>query len=155
MAVIVNIQFEIVAGKREEALGIINPNLPDTRSYEGCHWVHLVTPIDDENRVEALSMWDSKEAYEQYFQWRIDSGAFEEIVPLMVGDPVLLPGRRATRLELLHRGRAPAGAAADDGAIVRAGAGNLHHALCHRRRRTLRIRLRRNCGTGSTRGAPR
>jgi hypothetical protein len=34
-------------------------------------------------------MWDSKEAYEQYFQWRIDSGAFEEIGPLMVGDPVL------------------------------------------------------------------
>ena len=65
MAVIVNIQFEIAAGKREEALGIININLPDTRSYEGCHWVHLVTPIDDENRVEALSMWDSKEAYER------------------------------------------------------------------------------------------
>ena len=89
MAVIVNIQFEIAAGKREEALGIINPNLPDTRSYEGCHWVHLVTPIDDENRVEALSMWDSKEAYEKYFQGRIDSGAFEEIGPYMVGDPVL------------------------------------------------------------------
>ena len=49
----------------------------------------MVTPIDDENRVEALSMWDSKEAYEKYFQWRIDSGAFEEIGPFMVGDPVL------------------------------------------------------------------
>ena len=29
------------------------------------------------------------EAYEKYFQWRIDSGAFEEIGPYMVGDPVL------------------------------------------------------------------
>ena len=89
MSVIVNIQFEIVEGKREEALGIISPNLPDTRSYEGCHWVHLVIPLENENRVEAISMWDSKEAYEKYFQWRIDTGAFEEIGHLLVGDPVL------------------------------------------------------------------
>ena len=47
------------------------------------------TKTYEDNRVEALSIWDRKDSYEKYFQWRIDSGAFEEIGTLVVDDRVL------------------------------------------------------------------
>ena len=88
MAVIVNLQFSTQPGKREQAVAFLDKILPDTRSYDGCQWLHSTTNIEDENKWEFFSLWESKEKYDTYLQWRMDSGVMEESAEFLDGEPV-------------------------------------------------------------------
>ena len=88
MAVIVNLQFSTQPGKREQAMAFFDIHLPDTRSYDGCHWLHSTCDVADENKWEFFSMWESKEKYDIYLQWRMESGVMEETKAFMDGEPV-------------------------------------------------------------------
>ena len=79
MAVIVNVQFSIQPGKREQAVAFLDKNLPDTRSYDGCQWLYSATDIEDENKWEFFSLWESKEKYDTYLQWRMDSAPWKNL----------------------------------------------------------------------------
>ncbi|MBB81909.1 MAG: hypothetical protein CMN02_14385 [Roseibacillus sp.] len=50
-----------------------------TRAYEGCHAVYFVQNQDDPSNLEFCSKWDSRQHYENYLQWRIDSGILEDV----------------------------------------------------------------------------
>ena len=86
MAVIVNVQFSIQPGKREQAVAFLDKNLPDTRSYDGCKWLYSATDIEDENKWEFFSLWESKEKYDTYIQWRKDSGTLEKSAEFVDGE---------------------------------------------------------------------
>ena len=88
MAVIVNLQFSIQPGKRDQAVLFLDKILPDTRSYDGCQWLHSTTSIEDVNKWEFFSLWESKEKYDTYLQWRMDSGVMEESTEFLAGEPV-------------------------------------------------------------------
>ena len=88
MAVIVNLQFSTQPGKRELAIAFFDKNLPDTRSYDGCHWLHSTSDVEDERKWEFFSMWESKEKYDTYFQLRMESGVMEEAAAFMDGEPI-------------------------------------------------------------------
>ncbi len=70
MSVLVNLQMRVKQGQMPGLLETLKGLLPDTRSYEGCQWVKLATNIADENVLEAVSQWDSKEHYDTYHKWR-------------------------------------------------------------------------------------
>ena len=88
MAIIVNLQFSNQPGKRGQAVSFLENILPDTRSYDGCHWLHSTTDVEDENKWEFFSMWESKDHYDTYLQWRMGSGTMEEAAAFMDGEPV-------------------------------------------------------------------
>ena len=88
MAVLVNCQLRFYPEKREEASVFFKRILPDTRAYEGCQGLHWTENIEDPSHIEFFSLWDSKEQYDKYLQWRQDSGVMEESEAFLDGDPV-------------------------------------------------------------------
>ena len=65
MALIVNITWFVKPEKRTQFVAELSGKLPVTRAYDGCHWLYLANNADSEtDRVEAVSMWDSREKYD-------------------------------------------------------------------------------------------
>ena len=87
--VFVNLQLKIKKGLESEFIDELNVLLKETRSYEGCHAVYFIQNQDDPSNLEFCSKWDSKQHYEKYLQWRIESGVLEETAnKLGDGEPV-------------------------------------------------------------------
>ena len=76
--VFVNLQLKIKKGLEFKFIDELNVLLKETRSYEGCHAVYFIQNQDDPSNLEFCSKWDSKQHYEKYLQWRIESGVLEE-----------------------------------------------------------------------------
>ena len=75
MACIVNITLSVKPELRAECLHELSLILPGTKSYSGCHWVYL-SENSDSDKIEAITKWDSREAYNTYLAWRQESGFF-------------------------------------------------------------------------------
>ena len=87
--VFVNLQLRIKKGLESEFIEELNVLLKETRAYEGCHAVYFVQNQDDPSNLEFCSKWDSRQHYENYLQWRIDSGILEDVSNRYGdGDPV-------------------------------------------------------------------
>ena len=87
--VFVNLQLGIKKGLESEFIEELNVLLQETRAYEGCHAVYFVQNQDDPSNLEFCSKWDSRQHYENYLQWRIDSGILEDVSNRYGdGDPV-------------------------------------------------------------------
>ena len=68
---------------------IINEVLPDTRNYSGCSALYMTENIDIPNQVEFVSIWDSKEHYDTYLNWRDETGLLAEMAEkYLEADPV-------------------------------------------------------------------
>ena len=77
--VYVNLQLKIKKGLESEFIEVLNKLLPETRAFEGCHAVYFIQNQDDPSNLEFFSKWDSKEHYEKYIKWRVDSGVMEDV----------------------------------------------------------------------------
>ena len=73
MACIVNLTVSVKPELRAEFLHELSLILPGTKSYSGCHWVYLCENSDSD-KIEAITKWDSREAYDTYLAWRQESG---------------------------------------------------------------------------------
>ena len=88
MSVLVNLQLKVKQNQVPNVLETFKELLPGTRSYKGCHWVKLATNIENENVLEAVSQWDSKEHYDTYIKWRIETGVVAALREFLDEDPV-------------------------------------------------------------------
>ena len=61
-------------------------HLPDTRKYDGCQEL-TGYEHEDGNIIVQVQHWDSKEHYQKYLAWRVESGVLAELEPLLDGDP--------------------------------------------------------------------
>ncbi len=87
--VLVNLQLRIKKGLEAGFIEELNVLLKETRAYEGCHGVYFIQNLDDPTNLEFFSKWDSREHYEKYLQWRVDSGVLEDVSERYGdGDPV-------------------------------------------------------------------
>ena len=75
MACIVNITLSVKPELRAECLHELSLILPGTKSYSGCNLVYL-SENSDTDKIEVISKWDSREAYDTYLGWRQESGFF-------------------------------------------------------------------------------
>ena len=88
MNLLVNLQLKVKPGQVPDLLETFKEILPGTRAYEGCRWVRLVTNVEGENILEAVSQWDSKEHYEAYLKWRTETGVLAALLEFLDEDPV-------------------------------------------------------------------
>ena len=87
--VFVNLQLKIKKGLESECIEELNILLKDTRAYEGCKALYFVQNQDDLSNLEFIEKWDSKEHYEKYLQWRVESGVLEDFsTKYVVEEPV-------------------------------------------------------------------
>ena len=76
--IFVILQLNIKKSLESECIEELNILLKDTRAYEGCNALYFVQNLDDPTNLEFCSKWDSKEHYEKYLQWRVESGVLED-----------------------------------------------------------------------------
>ena len=61
-------------------------HLPDTRKYDGCQNITAYEHEDGRVFVQ-VQHWDSKEHYQKYLAWRVESGVLSVLEPLLDGEP--------------------------------------------------------------------
>ena len=73
--ILVNLQLAVKPDQLDAMkTRFINEVLPDTRNYSGCNALYMTENIDIPNQVEFVSIWDSKEHYDTYLNWRDETG---------------------------------------------------------------------------------
>jgi len=74
MSIILAITVPAAEGKRDDLVAAFNEVLPATRAFEGCISVEILLAVESPNDLVLLEEWESREDYDNYRQWRTESG---------------------------------------------------------------------------------
>lgn len=61
--------------------------LPGTRGFDGCNTIYLIQNQDTPTGIMVVEQWVSRQHYEKYLQWRIETGIMAELTGMMDGEP--------------------------------------------------------------------
>jgi len=59
--------------------------LPDTRIYGGCQGVDVYFNMDNPGNVVVVEQWESRAHYDQYLQWRMETGVIDKVSAMLDG----------------------------------------------------------------------
>ncbi|MCA9669474.1 MAG: antibiotic biosynthesis monooxygenase [Myxococcales bacterium] len=93
--VIVIAQFPAKPEEGNKLFEAFQQALPDTRRFDGCLGMEFARELDKPHNFLLIERWESKEKYDKYLNWRIETGLLEALGPLMTGQPVIsywIPG---------------------------------------------------------------
>ena len=82
-------ELTITEGRFDEFRDFMLKILPETRPYEGCVSIEFVRNQDNPAHVLVMEKWNSRKDYENYFNWRMESGVMKELVGMIEGEPKL------------------------------------------------------------------
>lgn len=84
-------------------LQLLTKHLPDTHKFNGFIDISIYSEEDTE-LVIFISKWQSFEVYQQYLQWRIDTGVMATLGSLLAAPPVIrqLTKEISDSLELIY-----------------------------------------------------
>ena len=63
--------------------------LPDTRAYDGCQSLDVYFNTEDTGNMVMVAFWDSRVHYENYLNWRTETGVLDK-VGLMFAEPPII-----------------------------------------------------------------
>jgi quinol monooxygenase YgiN len=89
MACTVLLEVKLKPEAIETAKGAFKEILPDTRAYDGCQGVYVVENQDEAGNLVVVETWDSREKYEKYFAWRVETGVIDQLGAMCEGPPSL------------------------------------------------------------------
>ena len=87
MACQVILEFQVKDDCIEKLRSWLKEVLPDTRGYEGCISISVIQNQDSPTSIAVVEQWESREHYENYLQWRSETGILNAMVDMMVGEP--------------------------------------------------------------------
>ena len=87
MSVHVILELTAASNKVDELKALFKEILPDTRRYKGFISIDLFTNQDNPDEIVAIEVWESREAYQTYFNWRAETGLFDQLGPMVAGEP--------------------------------------------------------------------
>jgi quinol monooxygenase YgiN len=85
MTTMVCINAVLKDGCLEDAVKFLQERFPETRSYDGCQGITAYLGEDGLSMV-FIEHWNNKAAFEQYLNWRQDSGSFAYFSDLVEGE---------------------------------------------------------------------
>ncbi len=86
MSVTVILEADVKLGKKQQLLQLLITYLPETRKYKGFVDISIYSEAESK-LVIFLSKWQSVEAYQQYLQWRTDTGVMDLLANLLESTP--------------------------------------------------------------------
>jgi len=87
MAINVILELTAAPGKAQDIKSYFESILPETRTYPGYIDLHVLENLDDENNFVVYEAWESRDAYQTYFNWRAEQGVFDKLGAMIVGQP--------------------------------------------------------------------
>ena len=50
---------------------------------------YVVSDVEDSDKIELFGRWESKEKFETYFQWRIETGFIKKLGEYLAAEPAV------------------------------------------------------------------
>ena len=88
MPATITVTLNVKPGKRDDLLQLLKGALPDTRSFDGCYSVNVLSDQSNPNKVLFYAAWESKAHYDKYLAWRTQQGMLVKLKEYLTGDPV-------------------------------------------------------------------
>ena len=81
------LEFKAKEDAVESIRSYLREILPDTRSYDGCVGLNITQNLDDPTSFAVVEQWDTRKHYENYLQWRTDTGVLDKLAEMIDGEP--------------------------------------------------------------------
>ena len=88
MAVRVIVQVRARPGHGDTVAEFLQSIMPEARAYAGCTSAIAYQSREDLDDVLLAEIWDSREHYERYIEWRRGEGVSDRLKSMLDGDPV-------------------------------------------------------------------
>jgi quinol monooxygenase YgiN len=85
---VVFVEFWLESSNLDDALPIVHGALADTRAFDGCVQVDVLTENDDPTHLIVVEQWSTPEHRAAYRQWRAGEGALTDLAPFLARPPV-------------------------------------------------------------------
>lgn len=86
MSITVMLNIKIKKDSQKEFEELMKTKLVQTRQYKGFQKIKIYKD-EGSNNVVFYSIWDSKKDYENYFNWRMETGVLTKIATLSESEP--------------------------------------------------------------------
>ncbi len=86
MGIMVLVQANINPKFSSQIKSYLAEILPDTRAFDGCHYIDVYFETDKPNNMLLVEKWDSREHYQKYHAWRTETGVIDKIRSMVEGE---------------------------------------------------------------------
>ena len=87
MAVTVLVNFVAKPEANDQLMAMMKDALPHTREYDGCLGVEAVNNLDRNGDLVLIEKWETREKYDAYMAWRVETGMIDAVGPMLEGEP--------------------------------------------------------------------
>ena len=87
MRTMVYLDLRSMPEKIKELKRALKKLLPETRKYPGCQGVEVFQNQDDPDNLILVERWDSREHYQAYLDWRIETGVLDTLLSMLSQEP--------------------------------------------------------------------
>src|ERR1700742_3585913 len=87
MTLVVVFEFQVKPDAIEATKAFLRQTLPETRRYAGCESVEVYNQTDDPAVFVFLENWQSREHYDKYMAWRVETGTLSAFAANLVRAP--------------------------------------------------------------------
>ncbi len=89
MSVKVVLEFQAKDGQIDDIKKFLRSELPDTRAFDGFESITMHQSDDDPTRFLFWEQWASRQHYEAYLAWRVESGTLNQFVDMLTDQPTI------------------------------------------------------------------
>lgn len=87
MSILVLLEATAKADQAGQLMQFLKERLPETRQFEGCQDLVVYANADNPLNAVFVEHWDSKDAYQKYFEWRTETGVIARLLSYLDGAP--------------------------------------------------------------------
>ena len=80
-------EFSPAVGRGADVLKWLEGVLAETRAYDGCKSLSVYQEINS-NKIILVELWETKEKFIAYRDWRAETGSLAALVEMLDADPV-------------------------------------------------------------------
>ena len=87
MTVSVLLEGRLIEGERDGFTALLTEKFKLTKTFDGFQKIDLTYNVEDANNWVITELWDSKEDYQKYLQFRQEDGTLNEVAAICEDAP--------------------------------------------------------------------
>jgi heme-degrading monooxygenase HmoA len=87
MTVSVLLEGHLIDGERDGFTALLTEKFKLTKTFDGFQKIDLTYNVEDPNNWVITELWDSKEDYQKYLQFRQEDGTLDEVASICADAP--------------------------------------------------------------------
>lgn len=87
MSTVVLLEIQVKPEEINAVKAMLKEVLPDTRAYAGCQGIDIYGNLDDNGNLVFYERWASRDHYQKYLNWRMETGVLDKLGAKLAGPP--------------------------------------------------------------------